>query len=117
MTARRDAHGKVLRGTSNTNSRGSAHERRKRKCWTLSWFGDGISCLCFLCGRVLLYSTLQIDRIIPEILGGTYARGNIRPACGECNRHAGNLVKRWLREGVRRREIIRRCRLGDFPWP
>ena len=102
-------------GTSNSNSRGSADDRRRRKSWLLAWHGDGISCLCFLCGKALLYSALQADRIIPGILGGSYARGNIRPACGPCNRLAGNLVKRWMREGVSRREIIRRCRLGDFP--
>lgn len=104
----------MLRGTSNSNSRGSAEQRRRRKCWVLSWFGDGISCLCILCGEVLLYSTLQVDRIIPEIMGGTYARGNIRPMCGRCNRHAGNAVKAWLRQKVSRREILRRCRVADF---
>jgi 5-methylcytosine-specific restriction endonuclease McrA len=80
----------------------------------LSWHGDGVSCLCFSCGEILLYSTLQADRIIPGVLGGGYARGNIRPSCGACNRRGGNLVKRWLREGIPKPEILRRCRVGDF---
>ena len=114
MPANRHADGRVKRGTSNTNSRGSAAERRRRKCFLLAWHGDGITCLCFACGKVLLYSTVQSDRIIPGILGGGYARGNIRPCCGPCNIIGGNLVKKWLREGVPKREILRRCRLGDF---
>lgn len=80
----------------------------------LGWFGDGISCLCFSCGTVLLYSTIQADRIIPGVLGGGYARGNCRPCCGPCNIRGGNLVKKWIREGVPHHEILKRCRLGDF---
>jgi 5-methylcytosine-specific restriction endonuclease McrA len=102
----------MLRGTSNSNDRGSASERRKRKCWLLAWFGDGVTCLCYSCGDVLLYSTLQADRIIPGILGGTYARGNIRPCCGPCNRRGGNAVKALLRKGISKREILRLCRTG-----
>jgi 5-methylcytosine-specific restriction endonuclease McrA len=80
----------------------------------LRHFGDGISCVCFSCGTVLLYSTLQADRIIPGVLGGTYSRGNIRPSCGPCNRRGGNLVQRWIRERIPKREILRRCRAGDY---
>lgn len=112
MGSRRDAEGKIRRGTSNTNDRGGSPARRARKCWMLSWFGDGISCLCYSCGSALLYSTLQADRIIPGVLGGTYARGNIRPSCGECNRRSGNAVKALLRAGTPKREILRLCRLG-----
>jgi 5-methylcytosine-specific restriction endonuclease McrA len=112
MAARRKPDGTVLRGTSNTNARGSAKSRRARKAWVLAWFGDGISCLCYSCGAVLLSSTLEIDRIIPGILGGTYARGNIRPSCSDCNIRSGNAVKALLRAGISKTKIIRMCRLG-----
>lgn len=112
MPSRRDATGKMQRGTSNTNERGGAPERRKRKCWLLSWHGDGISCLCYSCGVALVYSTLQADRIIPGRLGGTYARGNIRPACGPCNRRSGNALKKAIADGTPIPEILRLCRLG-----
>lgn len=112
MPSSRDANGKLRRGTSNTNERGSAATRRKRKCWLLAWHGDGLVCLCYSCGKALVYSTLQADRIIPGRLGGTYARGNIRPACGDCNTRSGNAVKKALRDGVPIPEILRRCRLG-----
>lgn len=103
---------KTSRGTSNTNERGSAADRRKRKCWLLAWHGDGISCLCYSCGTGLVYSTLQADRIIPGRLGGTYARGNIRPACGPCNRRSGNALQKLIADGVPIREILRLCREG-----
>lgn len=105
---------KARRGTSNTNDRGSAESRRIRKRWLLSWFGDGISCPCYSCAEPLLYSTLQADRIIPGVLGGTYARGNIRPACGPCNRRSGNAVKALIRAKVSKRTILKMCRLGEI---
>lgn len=80
----------------------------------LSWFGDGISCLCYSCAEVLLYSSLQADRIIPGRLGGTYARGNIRPACGPCNIRSGNALKALIRKKVPKRTILRMCRNGEL---
>jgi 5-methylcytosine-specific restriction endonuclease McrA len=112
--ARRGPDGKTVRGTSNTNSRGSAADRRRRKCWMLSWFGDGISCQCFSCAKVLMYSTLEPDRIIPGVLGGTYARGNLRPICGDCNKRSGNAVRALIRAKVPKRTILRLCRLGEL---
>lgn len=110
----RDANGVTRRGTSNGNSSGNAKSRRAQKCWILSWFGDGISCQCFSCGRVLVYSTLERDRIIPGALGGTYARGNLRPSCGPCNRRSGNLVRDMIRRKVPKRTILRLCRNGEL---
>lgn len=104
----------VRRGTSNTSVRGSARDRRRRKCWLLSWFGDGISCPCYSCGKVLMFSSLQPDRIIPGAVGGTYARGNIRPACGDCNRRSGWAVQALIRKGTSVSEIIRLCRAGEL---
>lgn len=80
----------------------------------LSWFGDGITCLCYSCGDVLFYSTLEADRIIPGVLQGTYARGNIRPSCGPCNRRSGNAVKALIRKGVPKRTILKLCRIGEL---
>lgn len=97
----RDSTGRTLRGTSNTNDRGGAPSRRARKAWLLSWFGDGITCPCYSCAEPLLYSRIQADRIIPGVLGGTYARGNIRPACGPCNRRSGNAVREAIRKKCR----------------
>ena len=41
---------------------------------------------------------LTIDRIVPGCQGGTYRRGNIRPACGDCNSETGGRLA--TRRGV-----------------
>lgn len=119
--------GLVRRGTSNTNQRGSAKDRRRRKEWLLETyaadrplirltFDDGREivdhfveesleqCLgyadvvgaetvptarCYRCGCLLHFDTLTVDRILPGCLGGTYKRGNIRPACAKDNSETG----------------------------
>lgn len=43
------------------------------------------ACRCYRCGKLLIFCTLTVDRIIPGKKGGTYRRNNIRPACGPCN--------------------------------
>lgn len=108
------ATGKHRRGTSNTNVRGSAANRRARKCWLLAWHGDGITAPCYRCAEDLFYSTLEVDKIIPQALGGTYARGNIRPVCGPCNRETGNALKALLRAKTPKRTILRMCRTGEL---
>jgi len=35
---------------------------------------------------------LTVDRIVPGVLGGTYRRNNIRPACGTCNSETGGAL-------------------------
>lgn len=79
------------RGTSNSNSRGSSKDRRIRKQWVLDTFGDGVQALCsFGCGGYVTFQTITIDRFpLAGIDGGTYKRGNIRPACACCNSSDG----------------------------
>lgn len=84
----------ATRGTSNRNDRGSSANRRARKQWLLDAFGDGRTAACsFGCGTVVDIESISVDRYpIPGCQGGTYRRGNIRPACGPCNsRHGGGL--------------------------
>lgn len=97
------------RGTSNTNQRGSAESRRRRREWLvetyranvdLEFYGDFAveivpfgtgtpACRCYRCGDLLTTVTVTVDRIIPGCVGGTYRRDNIRPACGQCNSETG----------------------------
>jgi len=82
------------RSTTNRNARGSAANRRARRQWLLDTFGDGITAPCsFGCGTRVTLRTMSIDRYpVTGIDGGTYERGNIRPACGPCNSaHGGAL--------------------------
>lgn len=73
------------RGTSNTNARGSAEDRRRRKRWLI----DNGFTRCHFCLVVLTLETMTVDRIVPGCQGGRYTRDNIRPACGPCNSSEG----------------------------
>lgn len=92
------------RGTTNGNVRGSSYDRRQRRAWLMVTYASDVPGFvrCYRCG-CLLYNpderpeswgeegrtALTADRIIPGILGGTYRRNNIRPACGSCNSETG----------------------------
>lgn len=88
-----------MRGTSNTNSRGSAESRRRRKAWLASpasgFGGDGTSVQCQFdgCETMVTVEDMWVDRYpIPGCAGGRYVRGNIRPSCSACNMsHGGGL--------------------------
>ena len=84
------------RGTSNTNARGSASQRRARRAWIVVTFGkDGIV-TCYRCDVPLLAEgpdAFDVDRIVPGCRGGRYVRGNIRPVCQPCNIETGNAVR------------------------
>lgn len=88
---------KATRGTSNSNSRGSAADRRARKLWLLKTFGDGNQATCCFegCTTLLNFDTITVDRYpIPGAMGGKYTRDNIRPACGPHNFADGAKVKK-----------------------
>lgn len=91
---------KTRRGTTNRNERGSSYSRRSRRAWLVATFGDGKTVLCALgCGTLLTRATVTADRFpVRGCDGGSYRRGNIRPACGPCNSADGGRVS-----GERRR--------------
>jgi hypothetical protein len=90
-----NADGKRARGTSNGNQRGGSAARKARKAWLLGHFGDGEKADCaFGCGTVVSLDTITVDRFpVPGCQGGTYARGNIRPACSPCNSSRGAVLR------------------------
>ena len=90
-----NADGTRARGTSNGNQRGGSAARRARKVWLLGHFGDGEKADCaFGCGSVVSLDTITVDRFpVPGCQGGTYARGNIRPACAPCNSSRGAVLR------------------------
>lgn len=78
------------RGTTNRNARGSSSDRKARRTWLLNTFGDGLSAPCAYCGEPVTDSTITVDRWpVTGADGGTYVRGNIRPACARCNSSEG----------------------------
>lgn len=93
----------VSRGTSNSNERGSATSRRVRKQWLLDTFGNGLIAFCtFLgCKEELDFETITVDRFpIAGCEGGTYKRGNIRPACAKCNSSDGGKMGAKRKKGT-----------------
>lgn len=108
------------RGTTNGNARGGSEDRRRRREWLVQTYranedvilidtflvdplvvgvipgteGAHPACRCYRCGQLLTADTLTVDRIIPGCRGGTYARTNIRPACGTCNSSTGATTRR-----------------------
>ena len=69
--------------------RGSNVSRKIRKRWLLREFGNGETTQCFWqCGKELDFNALTVDRFpICGHEGGRYVRGNIVPACFQCNRY------------------------------
>lgn len=93
------------RGHRNSNERGSSRDRRDRRQWLLTAFGDGVKAPCQaptvggVCGTMVDMVTMVVGRIIPWVEGGTYRRDNIRPECCGCS----------TREGQSRTMTIRRA--------
>ncbi len=97
----------VPRGTSNTNARGSAESRRRRK-WVLEEFGNGVVCRCSTCPVWLTDETLTIDRYpVPGADGGTYRRDNIRPQCMPCASHQGGKMSAQRRPTIKAKSLVR----------
>lgn len=95
------------RGTTNANARGSSADRRARKHFLLTKFGNGHTAPCYRCRVALTFLTITVDRIVPGALGGRYVRSNIRPACGPCNSETGGKL------GADRRAANKLTRQGD----
>src|SRR5881628_2494984 len=110
----------ATRGTTNRNARGGSDTRRRRREWLVKTFradtdaelrewlngattieylipvalSKGLpDCRCYRCGQLLTVDTVTVDRIVPGCKGGTYRRGNIRPACGPCNSETGGALR------------------------
>lgn len=97
------------RSRSNRNDRGSSYQRRRRREWLVETFGDGELVACHLQRSPHCLYVLDVDNVSPDRLrlgvdGGSYRRGNIRPACLPCQRHQGGEV------GPRRRAELAAAR-------
>lgn len=58
-----------------------AREMRKSSWWK-NKIGKGI---CYYCGREKNASELTMDHIVPLARGGRSTKGNLVPACKDCN--------------------------------
>jgi 5-methylcytosine-specific restriction endonuclease McrA len=62
-------------------------ERRKaRELRQSQWWKRQVArSRCFYCGRSVSPRDLTMDHIVPLVRGGKSSKGNIVPACKECN--------------------------------
>ncbi len=58
-----------------------ARELRKTRWWQRK-ISKGV---CYYCGRRFSPGELTMDHVVPLIRGGKSTKGNIVPACRECN--------------------------------
>ncbi len=61
--------------------RAKAQQLRRSQWWKRKR-SEGI---CYFCKRKVLPKELTIDHIVPVIRGGKSTKGNIVPACKDCN--------------------------------
>ena len=64
-----------------------AHEKEKARALrkTRWWHNRIAKGTCHYCCRTFLSEELSMDHIVPIIRGGKTTRGNVVPACKECN--------------------------------
>lgn len=74
-----------------------ARELRKSRWWH-NRIAQG---LCHYCGKICLAEELTLDHIVPIIRGGKSIRGNIVPACKECNNRKKYLLPMEWEEYLR----------------
>jgi 5-methylcytosine-specific restriction endonuclease McrA len=65
-----------------------ARELRKTQWW-INRVAKGI---CHYCGGVFPPAGLTMDHIVPVVRGGRSARGNVVPACKECNNRKKHML-------------------------
>ncbi len=68
------------------NIRGSAKDRAARKNKLLRIYGDGELAPCIHCDALVDYVTMEVDKIVPQSMGGRYVWNNIHVSCFHCNR-------------------------------
>ena len=55
----------------------------KKSQWWVTLVNKGV---CHYCEKKFSPSQITMDHLVPLARGGTSSRGNIVPACGDCNR-------------------------------
>ena len=58
-----------------------AQELRKTQWWKRKR-AEGV---CYFCGKKVPPKELTMEHVVPIIRGGTTSKGNVVPACKECN--------------------------------
>ena len=64
-----------------TKEKSKAQELKKSTWWKRKR-AEGV---CYFCGKKIHPKELTMDHIVPLIRGGKSSKGNVVPACKECN--------------------------------
>lgn len=76
--------------------RAKARELRKSQWWKRRCSSG----LCHYCGRKVGANALTMDHLVPLVRGGRSNKGNLVPACKECNNEKKHhLAFEWTRKG------------------
>lgn len=69
------------------NEQQIAHEKEKARALrkTRWWHNRVAKGICHYCCRMFPPDELSMDHIVPVIRGGKTTKGNVVPACKECN--------------------------------
>ncbi len=68
-------------------------KQRARQLRKTSWWRKKCaSGICWYCGRKVGTQMLTMDHLVPLARGGKSTRGNLVPACKECNTRKKNLL-------------------------
>ena len=60
------------------------------------WKRRRSSGVCHYCGKKFLPQSLTMDHIVPIVRGGKSTKGNVAPACKECNtKKKHRLLMEW----------------------
>ncbi len=78
--------------------RAKARELRLSQWWKRR-ITEGV---CYYCRRTVGRANLTLDHIVPMGRGGRSTRGNVVPACKECNSKKQSLVPMEWQEYLRR---------------
>ena len=80
-----------------TRERARARELRESQWWKRR-IAEG---LCYYCRRKVGRANLTMDHLVPMGRGGTSIRGNVVPACKECNTRKQSLLPLEWQEYLR----------------
>ena len=82
----------VLSDEEMKRERAKARELRRSQWWKRR----RASGLCYYCGNKFSPHVLTMDHLVPLIRGGRSTKGNVVPACKECNtKKKHQLVFEW----------------------
>ena len=87
----------------------SKEREKARQMRKTRWWKEKISKgECYYCGNIVKPADLTMDHVVPVIRGGKSTKGNLVPACKECNnakKHKLPIEWEEYLENIRKKDI------------